>query len=383
MIAKLQVHEGTIRPSLVAEVEAFRAPERWVSSYYLDLDSRHPGNTEVTRQAVKKTLAKQRERLDQLDVRPALRHALHRDWEEVQELALLTVGQRGTRSLACFIASESGHAWALRLPWPVRDRAFFEDRFVLWPLYLILNQADRYAVCLTDKDDARLFLFYLEQIEEVSDVLDEISGRSRFPDPFRELEYMRKHIKAFHHHFEEVAGTALRLFQREPFEHLIIGGPWETLRQFEGHLHCYPRDRIVARWDIDVHTPTPQIVERARQEEQQFLQRQAQDIWKAIQDQRPQRGALGLEEVFAALWQRRVQALLVEPDVVRPGFRCSACGRLRLSGDPCVECGGKMIEVPDIYEEAVHEAVEQSSQVRYWKDSVLSEVDSIAAFRRF
>ena len=182
---------------------------------------------------------------------------------------------------------------ALRLPWPVRDRAFFEDRFVLWPLHLILDQADRYAVCLTDKDDARLFLFYLEQIEEVSDVLDEIPGRIRFPDPFRELEYMRKHVEAFHHHFEKVAETALRLFQREPFEHLIIGGLWETLPQFEGHLHRYLRDRIVARWDIDVHTPTPQILERARQEEQQFLQRQAQDIWKAIQDQRPQRGRWG------------------------------------------------------------------------------------------
>jgi peptide subunit release factor 1 (eRF1) len=384
MLTKLYVHEGTIRPSLVAELEAFRAPERRVSSYYLDLNSRYRGNTEAMRQAVKDALAKHRERLDQLDVRPALRHALHRDWELVQELSLLTAGQRGTRSLACFVASESGHAWALHLPWPVRDRAFFEDRFILWPLHLILDQADRYAVCLTDKDEARLFLYHLGQIEEVSDIFDEIPGRVRFPDPFGELEYMRKHVESFHHHFENVAETALQLFQREPFEHLIIGGLWETLPQFEGRLHRYLRDRIVARWDIDVmHTPTPQILERAQQEEQQLLRRQAQDVWKAIQDQRPQRGALGPEEVFVALWGRRVQMLLEEPDAVRPGFRCSACGRLSLSDGPCVECSGKRVEVPDVYEEAVHEAVEQSAQVRFWTDPALNGVDSIAAFRRF
>jgi hypothetical protein len=73
---------------------------------------------------------------------------------------------------------------------------------------------------------------------------------------------------------------------------------------------------------------------------------------------RPQRGALGPDEVFAALWQGRVQALLVEPKVVRPGFRCSACGRLQLSGGQCVECGGPLAAVPDVFEEAVQEAIE-------------------------
>lgn len=383
MASKLRIHEGIVRPSLVAELEAFRAPERRVSSYYLDLDSRHWGNSEAVRLGVKNALAKHRERLDQLDVRPALRQALRRDGELVQELALLTAGQRGTRSLACFVASENGYARALRLPWPVRDRAFFEDRFVLWPLRQVLDQADRYGLVLTDKDDARLFLFFQEQIEEVADVIDTIPGRVRFPDPFGETHYMRKHVEHFHHHFERVAEAALRLYEREPFEHLIIGGLWETLPQFESHLHRYLRDRIVARWDIDVHTPTSQILERALPEEQQFLQRQALDIWKAIQDQRPQRGALGLEEVLAALWQRRVQALLMEPDVTLPGFRCSACGRLHRSGGPCVECGGKMADVPDVHDEAVREAVEQSAQLRYYSDPVLNEADSIAALRRF
>ena len=56
----------------------------------------------------------------------------------------------------------------------------------------------------------------------------------------------------------------------------------------------------------------------------------------------------------------------------RPGFRCSACGRLNLTADPCVECGGKMVEVPDLYEEAVHDAIEQSAHVRYWKDPALA-----------
>lgn len=383
MTTKLEVRETTIRPSLVAELEAFRAPGQRVSSYYLDLGRSPGGDAEAAKLAVKNALASQRERLAQLELPQAVRHALQREWELVQELALATVGRRDTRSLACFVASASGYARALPLPWPVRDRAFFEDRFVLWPLQQLLDQADRYAVCLTDKDDARLFLVHLDRIEESAAFRDEIPGRIRFPDPIKQWHYMNKHVESFHRHFEHVAEETLRLLQREPFEHLIIGGLWEHLPEFEGHLHRYLRDRIVARWDIDIHTPASQVLERALQEEQNVLKQQAQSIWKSIHDNRTRRGALGPEETFAALWQRRIQALLIEPEVHHAGFRCQACGRLHLSGGPCVECSGKMAEVADVYDEALHDAIEQSAQVRFWKDPALDEADSIAALKRF
>jgi peptide subunit release factor 1 (eRF1) len=383
MTTQLRIHESTIRPSLVAELESFQAPGQRVSSYYLDVGGGFGSDAETAKLVVKNTLAAQRERLDQLDLQPAMRHALRHEWELVQELALLTAGRRDARALACFVASASGYARALPLPWPVPDRAFFEDRFVLWPLLQALEQADRFAVCLTDKDDARLFLVHLGRIEEVTSLRDEIPGRVRFPDPVKQWHYANKHVEYFHRHFERVAEETLRLLQHEPFEHLIIGGLREHLPEFEGYLHRYLRDRIVARWDIDVHTPAPQVLERAIQEEQNVLKQQAQGIWKTIEDHRVQRGALGPEDTFAALWQRRVQALLIEPGVRRAGFRCRSCGRLHVGGGACVECGGKMAEVADVSDEAVQDAIEQSAQVRFWKDPALNEAGSIAALKRF
>jgi hypothetical protein len=105
-------------------------------------------------------------------------------------------------------------------------------------------------------------------------------------------------------------------------------------------------------------------------------------LWKTILDQRPRRGLLGPDPVFAALWQRRVQALLLEPGIRRSGFRCSQCGRLSLSADPCAQCGGRMIQIDDVFDESVHEAISQSAQVRYWKDDALHAIDSIAALTR-
>jgi peptide chain release factor subunit 1 len=384
MSHRIKVHDGVIRPSLVAELEVFRAPDLRLSSYYLNIDPKHWGsNLGDVRRALKSSLDRERARIEKMDWPHNVRSALLRDWEKIAELAPTVVGDRHTLAVACFVASENRYARVLRLPWPVRDRVFFEDRFVLWPLQQVLDQSDRYGVILCDKDEARLFLFYLEAIEEVLDVVDEIPGRIRFPDPYRELEYMRKNIEYTKHHFDNVSEQALRLLRKEPFEHLIIGGLWETLPQFENHLHRYLRDRIMARWKIDLHTPTQQILERARQEEQQFLRRQAEETWKAINDLLPQRGALGPEPVFSAVWQRRVQTLLVEPNVARIGFRCSVCSRLRLSSEPCIECGGKMIEVEDVFDEAVEDTIDQSGHVHYWEDPALRAVDSVAAQRRF
>ncbi|HEY2154153.1 MAG TPA: hypothetical protein VGH33_00890, partial [Isosphaeraceae bacterium] len=242
MSDSIAVHQGVIRPSLLAELESFRAPDLWVSSYYLDVDPRHTGSIKAARGTLEHTLERERGRLNSMDVGHAARQALLRDLEEVERLAPTVVGERHTRSLACFVASERRYGRAIRLPWPARNRVFYqEERFVLWPSRQILDQSDRYAIVLTDKDDARLHLFFQERIEEVAAVIDEVPGRIRYTDRSRELEYTRRRTEAYHEHFDRVGEAALRLLQREPFEHLIIGGIWETLPEFKGRLHRYLR----------------------------------------------------------------------------------------------------------------------------------------------
>ena len=144
------------------------------------------------------------------------------------------IGERHTLGVACFMCSEQKYGRALGLPWPVRDRAFFEDRFVLWPLRQLLDQADRYAVILTDREVARMFLYFFERINEM-DVVKAMPARVRFPDPLDQSRDLRKRIGVPHHHFEVVAEAGLRVYEKEPFQHLIIGGHAETLPEFEGH----------------------------------------------------------------------------------------------------------------------------------------------------
>lgn len=90
----------------------------------------------------------------------------------------------------------------------------------------------------------------------------------------------------------------------------------------------------------------------------------------------------GIDAVLALAGGEALEHCLA---AVRTGGRCADldCGRLQLGDGACSECGGNQSAVPDILDEAVHEAVEQNAQVRPWKDAALSKADSIAALKRF
>lgn len=379
----IAVHQGVIGPALVEKLASFRAADTPLSTYYLTFKSPQWDGLQAMRLAVKNALVDAWKRIDELHAHPAVHDTLRRDWVVVDAVAPKAIGERYTAALACFVSSSQHFGLTVRIPWPIRNRTFFTDQFVVWPLEQLLCQADHYVVCLTDKDEGRLLRFHMEQIEEVAAIVDEIPGRVRVPDPYRELGYRHKHVEHYHRHFENVAARALALFEQEPFEHLIIGGLWETLPQFEERLHRYLRDRIAARWDLDVHTPLAKLQDRTIDEERSYLNRLAADTWRRIQDRPPGRRSLGAAEVCTALWQRSVDTLVVHPDVSGSGARCTVCGRLQPENGPCVECRGPTAEVADMFEEAVHDSVEQSGRVLYWKDETLKQAHSIAALRRF
>ena len=141
---------------------------RWVSSYYLNLATPRGSDAEAEGSGPDKGPSDARERSSRRDLQGT------RDEKESESSDLncptrgpglaprlgagagigpAAVGERYTQALACFVASGADYSRVLRLAWPVRQRAFFEDRFVLWPLQQILDQSDRYAICLTDKDE--------------------------------------------------------------------------------------------------------------------------------------------------------------------------------------------------------------------------------------
>lgn len=383
MLQRLELYPGVLTRRLVRQLEGVHRPQERLLSVYLDVDPQRWGDIEGVRIAVKNAITELKDQIRSLPTSNGERQRLLRESDLIHEVAHLSAGRRGTRGLACFVASQAGLAYAFPLPWPLRHQYFLEERFATWPLRQVLEQSDPFGIVLVDKDEAKLYLGYLGEVEEATYIFDELPPKIRIPDAFGELQYRRKHVEYFHHHFDWVASTTLRLWELEPFRYLIVGGLWEVLPQFEAHLHRYLKDLIVARWEMNVHVSSTELRSRLEQEEKRLLEHQAQQLWQQLNSAPTDQQARGPEQVFRALWQKRVWHLLAKPNTRYHGHICKECGRLHLSGGPCIECGATVSHLADIYEEAVREALTQSAHVRYWDNPALDECDGIAALLRY
>jgi primosomal protein N' len=84
------------------------------------------------------------------------------------------------------------------------------------------------------------------------------------------------------------------------------------------------------------------------------------------------------------LWQHRVHSMVVDLDRVKSGMRCRRCGGLTPEGRACPECGGSLAPVPDVFTEAVRQAMDQSAHVRLSTPQAVSdEAGGIAALGRY
>ncbi len=381
---RIRLHEGVISRRLIRELSEASFQDRTAVTAYVNLDRADTDGDQGVRIRIRHRVDAWRKMADELDVSGSVRNKLLHALDAIQATADETVGRRHVLGLAFFVDTENDTGLALPTPWPLRSLCFFERQYVLTPLQNVLAQQERFAICLTDKDNARIYEYFMHQLEEVDRVDHEIPGKVRYPDPFRELEYMRKHVVSFHRHFEAVADRMLKYYQESPFDRLIVGGLPEVLPQFEAHLHPYVQQRIVDRWDVPVDIHPEELRQRVVQFEEQLLAKEAEQIWQQIQERPPAGRALGASDVLAAIWQARVQALLIAPQHVPKLHACPQCTRLTVDAQACPECGSPVESLGEPSDLAVVEAtLLQGGQVRQCAPETLKAHDGLAALLRY
>jgi hypothetical protein len=162
-------------------------------------------------------------------------------------------------------------------------------------------------------------------------------------------------------HLKNTGEALLRHFKIRPFQRLLLGGPNEVVKDFEGKLHGYLRDRVAGRIGIDLDGATPESVlesarpvfdEVEREHEARMLERVGE------------RGAKGIDDVVAALNERRVEVLLLDEQFSGvAGAQCPECGLLATSGSTCPADGSEMIQLEELTDAAIELAVQQSAEV--------------------
>ena len=359
-----------------------------VLSLFLNLDPREfatpPARSTEVRSLLDRAgrlVHKEAERLDH-DQKESLRADLERVQSELGNGA----GTKGAHGLAIFSCSAAGLFEILRLSEPVDHEPVISDAPYVAQLSSI-GEPENWCVVLVNRRSARLFCGSREGLEEVALVEDDVH-RQHDQGGWSQANYQRSVDKDVQDHLKHVAEVVFLQMKANLPTGVIVGGPQETLSDFESTLHPYLRDRLAGRIDIDVENTSVEDVRRTAAERIAVVARERED--KALARLAELfgtngRAASGLGDVLGAVHEQRVEVLLVDRGFKAAGVCCPQCGFL--GGEGVTECpadGTRVERRDDVVEAAIERAITQSADVHVMRDRPeLASHGHIAAILRF
>jgi peptide subunit release factor 1 (eRF1) len=355
-----------------------------VLSLYLNLDPSEFATPQARSTEIRSLLDEADRRLREFQNSHDDKAALRGDLQRVQ--AFLKDGDfKGAHGLALFCSGPAGLFEVIKLPRPVDSGVSIGDEPFVEPLTEIASDGN-WCVVLVSRRMGRILRGSREGLREVARVTDDVHGWHD-QGGWSQARYQRSIEKETHDHVKNTADELFRRFRRNPFDRLLLGAPEELVGSVEERLHPYVRERLAGRIDVDVENSSPDdislaaapvIEEEDRRSERDALDRLAEGLGTGS------RAAAGLDDVLAALNERRVETLLIEESFAGPGVICPQCGWLGVTGSACPADGAELEEREDVVDSAVHLAINQSAEVivvRRHDD--LEQKGSIAAVLRF
>jgi peptide chain release factor subunit 1 len=370
-----------IDEDLVKELASMRYDDAPVVSCYLDVDGSRYVRPHDYELHLDEMVRRTREREHK-----AGHHTVCDDLQRIDEHVKAGIDRSHTRGLAMFACSPHDLWRVVELPVPVRNRLVVNASPQVRQLEGIIDEYERFAVLLADRQRARMFVFELGELVDKTERLDALP---RHEDDGGDLDRdsVRSHVDAAaHHHLKRAARAAFEVFQDQGFDHLILGAPDPIVADLERELHPYLRERIAARVSVAVGAREDEIRRAALEVESQVERAKEAAAVEKLRDAvgAGNGGAAGLDPVLAVLVERRVDTLLVSDGFEAPGWRCPACGYVATKGRRCPVCSSDMNAVEDVVEEAVEEALAQSCRVEVCHENAdLDVLGRIGALLRF
>jgi len=303
----------------------------------------------------------------------AIRPSIPREQQEAFELAVekaeshLTGDVSATRAgLAIFAGTDPDSFYVVPLPVAPREAVVWDKRPHIAPLQAIIDDHERIAVALFDKEHARLFTIFLDEVETQVHVDDYVPGKQATGGWYAlaQTRFARHHEDHVHRHAEHTAATLMVLLRARPFDRLLLAGPEEALAVLRRDLPRPLKARLVGNLSLEMFATDSTVVEAATAVAA-TIEREAEvsAIRELINSIGTRLTVLGRSEVLEAINQERLHKLFVADGYESSGAECVHCHRLLDKKMPCPVCGSPTEPVADLHERMVELVLQQGGLV--------------------
>jgi len=291
----------------------------------------------------------------------------------------------------CLISSKESNFWKeYHLNVPVKNEMIIDKTPYVKPLTDLLDNYQRYALLIVDKESARIFVIHLGEIVEYGEVHSEdVPGRHKKGGWFAlSQNHYERHIN-YHIglHLKDVVEKFDSFLSGEYIGRVILGGSDEAVSMVKEMLPKGILEKVISTSKIEMFAKPDEVLKRVQPIVYEYeRQKEEEDIQNLINRAlKNENAVIGLDNVLNALQEQRVMKLFVLKNFNAPGFVCNTCGYLSSQDiDPCPYCGGKMRPEDYIVDSACEKAIQQNALVEVVEENKrLAEYGSIGAFLRY
>jgi len=210
-----------------------------------------------------------------------------------------------------------------------------EHRFMLEPLWEILEHEDSYGILVIDAKDATFATLKGQRADILKDMTSGVAGKTRAGgQSSRRYERLRQmHLQEY---FNRVGDTMTDLFLNIPnLQGIIVGGPGPTKEEFlkGNYLHHEIKDKVLTTVDTGYtgHEGVKELVTRSRSFLEQVRYTQERKVVQEFLKHLGEDDGLatyGEDEVMQQLKNVNVYTLLVSDSIKRWSvtLECRTCG---------------------------------------------------------
>ncbi len=365
------------------EIAKMRAEDAFFVSLYLNVNPLTNRKNDYVIH-VKNMLKQTTEKLDKVVLKK-----INSDFEKIE--AYVLANKRIFKKGLAVLSSQEKNIWKeFHLSVPIKNEVIVDKTPYIKPLLDILDNYQRYAILLVDRESARLFVIHLGEIEEYTEIHSaDVPGRHKKGGWFalsgksyeRHIDY---HVAL---HLKDVLKQLDSFLSREYVGRLIVGGSEETVTKVKAMLPQAVSDKIIGTFQSEMFAKSKEILDKVAPVLKTFeKKREAETIDELLtKTMKNENAVLGIENVLNSLQEGRIMKLIFLKDYKQSGLACKNCGYLTVQHiSICPYCKGEIQGVNYIVELAAQKAVEQGAFVEVTDDNKkLKESGSIGAFLRF
>jgi peptide subunit release factor 1 (eRF1) len=272
----------------------------------------------------------------------------------------------GRPGLALFASGSADYLFAAPLPTRPVEEIAWAKAARLGPLVEVLDEFERLAVLLFDKERAILSTIFLGEIEGRHALEDDVPGKQATGGWFAlaQTRYARHHEEHVLRHAKRTIALLMEVLRDRPFDRLFLAGPDEAVELLTRHLPRPLKARMAGRVALELFADEAAIRKAALAAAEAVERRdELALVDELLNEATATRAAVGVQATLDALNDRRVHVLFVADSLSGPAAECRRCERLSITAGRCPLCGGPLAELADLRERVFERALEQGARI--------------------